>query len=117
MAVFNKCQNNISYIKVIEKEMGGYSPEALLKLANQINPNDLKTVKLLINLYIQELEFGCHHIPDGILIDKDEFDYIKYEGYNLISRYQNTDVVNEKVLKVFNYYNELYNDWFNNHTN
>ncbi len=110
-------QGNLNCIKIIEEKVGAFNTADILNLANQIDPDDLNTVKLLMYFYLHELSFGSHHIPDGILIDKEYFDFIKAEMQKLISKYQDTDAVSQDFINAFNHYYELYNDWFYFHTN
>jgi hypothetical protein len=106
---------DLNCIKEIENKMGNYSPSAILKMANQIMPSDLKTVSLLLEQYFYCFWFGSHHMPEYVLIEEKEVDFIKGEIEGLFSQYKNSGVITDKVLADYRYYTELYNDWFNFH--
>lgn len=99
-----ECDNKI--YKNIDDRVG------LLELAHQVDPDDLKTVKLLINSYLYALYFGSHHIPDFILIDKQEVNEIENHLISLFDRYNNTDIIEENMVQEFKYYVDLFIDWF-----
>lgn len=99
-------------IERIEEKLGSDSKLAILQLANKIEPNDLQTVKLLLDYYLYFLWFGSHHMPEGILTNKIEVEQTKNEIQNLFSAYCNSGIIDDQLIRNYTYYVELYNDWF-----
>lgn len=53
--LYQIARHEIIGLKLIEDIMGEYSPDIILKLTNQIDPNDLITVNLIIDLNFENL--------------------------------------------------------------
>jgi hypothetical protein len=102
-------------IKKIEEKMGTYSEYNILKLANEVAPDDLKTVQLLLNLYLDNLWFGSHHMPEYILIGRSDVESVKNKITDLFDKYSNSGIIKNKLISNFKYYVDLYNDWFSFH--
>ncbi len=72
----------------------------------------MKTVQLLLSIYIDSLWFGSHHFPEFILIEANEVDSLLNKIDFLVKRYENKISNLKNVLEEFSYYEDLYKSWF-----
>ena len=89
-----------------------YTSEEVLIKANLIDPNDIQTVILLINIYIDRLSFGSHHFPENILCEKEEVDELLSKSNDLIDRYKDKLSMVSVMIEDLEYYKDLYESWF-----
>lgn len=100
-------------IRLIEEKVGTeFSDEKILKLANQISPNDEKTIKLLLDLYFDSLWYGSHHFPEFILLNKKIVIQILSDLKSIIKKYCDSELINNDLIADYEYYEKLYYDWF-----
>ena len=101
---------NINYKNI--DNLDYYTSDEILIKANLIDPNDMKTVLILINLYIGRLSFGIHHLPEFILCEKEEVDELLNKSNNLIDRYKDKLSMLSVMIEDIEYYKDLYESWF-----
>lgn len=89
-----------------------YNSEDILIHANRIDPSDIKTVNLLLKLYMDGLWFGSHHLPEYILLNEREVNVLFNKVNHFIEKYESRIENVESILEDINYYNELYKSWF-----
>lgn len=89
-----------------------YNSEDILIHANRIDPSDIKTVNLLLKLYMDGLWFGSHHLPEYILINEREVNVLFDKVNHLIEKYESRIEDIRSTLEDIKYYNDLYKSWF-----
>ncbi|WP_459195697.1 hypothetical protein [Wukongibacter baidiensis] len=89
-----------------------YNSEDILIKANKIDASDIKTVHLLLEIYMDRLWFGSHHLPEFILIETDEVDNLLKKVDNIVERYGDKISNIKNLLEEFSYYKDLYKSWF-----
>lgn len=89
-----------------------YNSEEILIKANLLEANDIKTVILLMTRYIDQLWFGSHHLPEFILIKKEEADELINKSNKLIEKYKEKSYIVATMIKDVEYYKDLYESWF-----
>lgn len=89
-----------------------YNSEDILVCANNIDPSDIKTINLLLKLYIDRLWFGSHHLPDYILINEKDVNDLLNKVNHLIEKYESRIENIRSILENIKYYDDLYKSWF-----
>lgn len=89
-----------------------YNSEDILIHANGIDPSDIKTINLLLELYVDGLWFGSHHLPEYILINEKEVNVLINKVNHLIEKYESRIENKRSTLEDIKYYNDLYKSWF-----
>ena len=88
-----------------------YNSEEILLKANKVDPSDIKTVTLLIDMYMNELWYGSHHLPEFILINEKEANECLSRVSDIVKKYE--DKINpQELYEDINYYRDLYDSWF-----
>ncbi|MEW9936863.1 hypothetical protein AB2T96_08935 [Clostridium butyricum] len=90
-----------------------YNSKDILIRANSIDPTDIKTVVLLIKVYMDRLWFGSHHLPEYILIEEKEVDSLLEKLEQLLDKYKDKLDKIKFILEDMKYYDDLYKSWFN----
>lgn len=89
-----------------------YNSEEILIKANSLDSNDIKTIILLINRYIDQLWFGSHHFPEYILAEKEYVDELLNKSAKLIEKHKEKSDILSGMIKDIEYYKDLYESWF-----
>lgn len=89
-----------------------YNSEDILVRANNIDPSDIKTINLLLELYIDGLWFGSHHLPDYILINEKDVNDLLNKVNHLIEKYESRIENIRSISEAIKYYDDLYKSWF-----
>ncbi|WP_315119711.1 hypothetical protein [uncultured Clostridium sp.] len=89
-----------------------YNSEDILIRANKIDPSDIKTINLLLKLYMDRLWFGSHHLPEYILINEKEVKNLLNKTNHLLEEYENEINDIRCILEDIKYYDDLYKSWF-----
>ena len=89
-----------------------YNSEDILIRANSIDPSDIKTVILLVNVYMNSLWFGSHHLPEYILIEDKVVNSLLEKLKLLLDRYKDKIDNIKFILEDMKYYDDLYKSWF-----
>ncbi len=89
-----------------------YNSEDILVCANNIDPSDIKTINLLLELYIDGLWFGSHHLPDYILINEKDVNDLLNKVNHLIEKYESRIENIRSISEAIKYYDDLYKSWF-----
>ncbi|SFB31163.1 hypothetical protein [Clostridium frigidicarnis] len=89
-----------------------YNSEDILTRANNIDPSDIKTVILLVKVYMDRLWFGSHHLPEYILIEDKEVKFLLEKLNLLLDKYKNKIDSIKFILEDMKYYKDLYKSWF-----
>lgn len=89
-----------------------YNSEEILIKANKIDHKDIKTVTLLIDMYMSSLWYGSHHLPEFILIDEKDVDYLLSKLSELVKKYGSDINCIDEIYRDIKYYKNLYESWF-----
>lgn len=82
--------------------------KTMLIKAMEQNNRDERTVNLMVDAILYDLWFGSHHMPYCCLLDHEKSDRLlkmveEISGYMKLS---------DEVMEEYNYYLNLYNDWW-----
>ena len=89
-----------------------YNSEEILIKANKIDCSDIKTVTLLIDMYMHDLWYGSHHLPDFILIDEKDVNNLLSKVSEIVKKYESHINCANSIYEDIKYYRDLYESWF-----
>lgn len=104
--------NDSSIYKEYHDLVEYYNSEEILIKANKIAHRDIKTVTLLIDMYMSSLWYGSHHLPEFILIDEKDVDYLLSKLSELVKKYGSDINCIDEIYRDIKYYKNLYESWF-----
>lgn len=98
--------------KIVADKIGYYNSEEILIKANKVDPNDMKTVYLLIDVYMYDLWYGSHHLPEFILIDEKDVNGSLNKVDEIVKKYESKINCADDIYMDIKYYKDLYTSWF-----
>lgn len=101
-------KEDIKFYTTIEKEFG--NPFKLLLRSYELNPNDELTIKVIMNSYINDLWYGVHHMPQGVIYTRECSMALLNEVGEFVENLPSK--IKESYVIEYQYYNILYREWY-----
>ncbi|GMQ57235.1 hypothetical protein AN1V17_16300 [Vallitalea sediminicola] len=96
------------FYKLVVNEFG--NPFQLLLESYDLNPHDRITIDTIMKGYINDLWYGSHHIPEGVIYEKDYCITLLSDFKDFLERLPIK--LKEKYSSEYQYYYNLYTDWY-----
>lgn len=101
--------NSCGYGGEIFNAIGDISNLELLKTALKSEPNNREVVNLIVHDYVENLYFGAHHLPQGLIMELSEAKNTLKESAEFILK--NRSIIRDDLIENHKYYSDLYRDY------
>ena len=101
--------NSCGFGKEIYEAIGDISNRELLQVALESEPSNVGVINQLVYDYVDELYFGAHHLPDGLIVELERAQKTIKESAEFILK--NCEHVREELIDEHKYYSGLYQDY------